>query len=807
MVLTGSTVQHLDPALLDHGRPGVTDLGIHRLPGVVVPEHLHQVAPPDTTFPPPRSLGGRTMLPRTTVPLVGRRAELATLVEEATRSGRGVTTLVGPGGTGKTRLAVEVAEQIGVSFPGGVYFVALEAATTLDEAWAAIGAALDLPADARDEHGVRRAPGRAAHVPGAGQPRAAAGGGCRGRSPAWRRRRRGSSPPRGARPAWPASACTSSSHSTDSGVSADASDLFASFAELARPGFVVDADNRDAVARICRRLDGLPLAHRARRRAGRGSSHRRPWPSQLDDEPRPGVRRHRHDRPASATCTPWRDWSVDLLATAPAARCSRSSPSSWAASTSRLVAPVRRGRRRRPGDRDVLELVRRQPGPRLRRRAPARHPAGDDPAVRAGAARRVGPGGRGPRRPPRRTSSSWPAGCTPARGHDSRSAVVRRERANIEAALDWALRRHRAAWSGRRDHHRLGEAWHQVGERAFDYIAPHRRRRCPEASPLPRMDDLLGLPPPLGHRGRRAVTGRPPRRWARAAAGGRRPGSAGRALLAYGTPTSGMTRASAARTGGLARAQEAVAARAQVGEDWLTQHRPPRSLATDACSRRAGRPRRTPLARRARGRRPRLGDLHRLDMLTHASRPSSSPDEGAYAPRRGRWPSSAAPGPPSGSRSRGHVLAHAAHHLARLAARTTDPAPRPPLVGIALATCRGMGRMVSADDLDHQESRELRDGVQAAVTAHRRASGFDRLVQEAPSRGRPRRPSPGCSTCSTARRPPASPYDRRTDVVRRELHRIPRRRARLLRRPRDRQHQVVLGGPQGRLEGRGARRR
>ena len=155
---TGSTVQHLDPALLHHGRPGDRlisgSTGCRRL---VVPEHLHQVAPPDTTFPPPRSLGGRTMPPaHRPSPWLVVAAELATLVEETTRSGRGVTTLVGPGGTGKTRLAVEVAEQIGVSFPGGVDVprVTGRKPTTLDEAGLRSAPPWTSPPTHRDEQGI-----------------------------------------------------------------------------------------------------------------------------------------------------------------------------------------------------------------------------------------------------------------------------------------------------------------------------------------------------------------------------------------------------------------------------------------------------------------------------------------------------------------------------------------------------------------------------------------------------------------------------------------------------------------------------
>ena len=63
-------------------------------------------------------------LPRPPLPLVGRHAELATVVA-ALRDGTGLLTLTGPGGVGKTHLALEAAADASDAFPDGVHFVAL----------------------------------------------------------------------------------------------------------------------------------------------------------------------------------------------------------------------------------------------------------------------------------------------------------------------------------------------------------------------------------------------------------------------------------------------------------------------------------------------------------------------------------------------------------------------------------------------------------------------------------------------------------------------------------------------------------
>jgi predicted ATPase/class 3 adenylate cyclase len=104
------------------------DLGVHRLKDLREPEPLAQLVIdglPDT-FPPLRSLDARpNNLPTQLTTFVGRDSELAEAgaLLRATR----LLTLTGPGGTGKTRLSLQIAAAAADEFPDGVWFVALDA--------------------------------------------------------------------------------------------------------------------------------------------------------------------------------------------------------------------------------------------------------------------------------------------------------------------------------------------------------------------------------------------------------------------------------------------------------------------------------------------------------------------------------------------------------------------------------------------------------------------------------------------------------------------------------------------------------
>ena len=103
------------------------DLGAFRLKDLLGPEHVVQVEADDlpADFPPLRTPDARpNNLPTQLTTFVGRDAEL----EEAARllSTTRLLTLTGPGGTGKTRLSLQLASGVADDFPDGVFFVPLE---------------------------------------------------------------------------------------------------------------------------------------------------------------------------------------------------------------------------------------------------------------------------------------------------------------------------------------------------------------------------------------------------------------------------------------------------------------------------------------------------------------------------------------------------------------------------------------------------------------------------------------------------------------------------------------------------------
>lgn len=85
-----------------------------------------------------------SMLPLPTTPLVGRETELAQLAEKITRADCRLLTLVGQGGIGKTRLALETARANRQAFPRGAYFVDLAAVVSLEMLPRAIAEAMHL---------------------------------------------------------------------------------------------------------------------------------------------------------------------------------------------------------------------------------------------------------------------------------------------------------------------------------------------------------------------------------------------------------------------------------------------------------------------------------------------------------------------------------------------------------------------------------------------------------------------------------------------------------------------------------------
>jgi predicted ATPase/class 3 adenylate cyclase len=123
VLLSGAT-----RSLVEHDLPGgvrLRDLGKHRLKDLAYPQQLSDLeidgVPSD--FPPPRSLEVPTNLPAEVTSFVGRKRELGDVAELLERAR--LVTLTGPGGAGKTRLALRVAVEVRDRYPDGIFLVEL----------------------------------------------------------------------------------------------------------------------------------------------------------------------------------------------------------------------------------------------------------------------------------------------------------------------------------------------------------------------------------------------------------------------------------------------------------------------------------------------------------------------------------------------------------------------------------------------------------------------------------------------------------------------------------------------------------
>ena len=118
----------------------LTDLGEHRFKDLAAPERVYQLG--EGTFPPLKSLY-RTNLPVPATSFLGRDhelAEIAGLLQDGAR----LVTLTGPGGTGKTRLAIHAAAEASDSFPDGIWWVPLASLSDARLVTSAIAQALSV---------------------------------------------------------------------------------------------------------------------------------------------------------------------------------------------------------------------------------------------------------------------------------------------------------------------------------------------------------------------------------------------------------------------------------------------------------------------------------------------------------------------------------------------------------------------------------------------------------------------------------------------------------------------------------------
>ncbi len=141
-VVVSATTTELVTQQLPDGST-LRDLGHHRLKDLEHEEHLFQLVVEGLPegFPPLRSVGSfRNNLPPAITTFVGRGREVAEITQLLEHNH--LVTLTGPGGTGKTRLALEVANGLAEDFADGVCFVPLGAIIDVDLVPSAILAAL-----------------------------------------------------------------------------------------------------------------------------------------------------------------------------------------------------------------------------------------------------------------------------------------------------------------------------------------------------------------------------------------------------------------------------------------------------------------------------------------------------------------------------------------------------------------------------------------------------------------------------------------------------------------------------------------
>ncbi|HET8678948.1 MAG TPA: tetratricopeptide repeat protein [bacterium] len=321
--------------LIEHDLPEevvLRDLGRHRLKDLAHSEHLYQVMHPGlpSDFPPIRSVATRSIgLPRRLTSFIGRETE----IEEVKRllATTRLLTVVGIGGAGKTRLALQVADRVVEEYSHGVYLV--ELAQVADPGLVAQAIAASL--------GVREDPGRPLieSLKGHLQTRqmllvldnceqvvdAVAGLAtellgvapglrllCTSREAlaiageaAWRIPSLSVPDPR--RPA-----------DRNALESFESVRLFVERAGDVVPGFVLTDQNAPAIIQICRRLDGIPLAIELA-----ASRVRVLTPDQiaarLDDRFRLLAGGSRSAMPRQQTLKAAMDWSYDLLTSQEAA--------------------------------------------------------------------------------------------------------------------------------------------------------------------------------------------------------------------------------------------------------------------------------------------------------------------------------------------------------------------------------------------------------------------------------------------------------------------------------------------------------
>lgn len=149
-VMSGATLQLVQDELPEG--VSVNDMGRHRLKDLTRPEQVFQIdiSGIDGRFPPLASLNSvSNNLPEQTTELIGREAELSELVSLLGENR--LVTLLAPGGTGKTRLAIQAGADLAADYGDGVFFVALADISSSDEIVQAVAEAVGVSLSSNDD--------------------------------------------------------------------------------------------------------------------------------------------------------------------------------------------------------------------------------------------------------------------------------------------------------------------------------------------------------------------------------------------------------------------------------------------------------------------------------------------------------------------------------------------------------------------------------------------------------------------------------------------------------------------------------
>jgi predicted ATPase len=232
-----------------------------RAEAAVEPAPARPGPPADADLPP------RHELPLERGALIGRASLVSAIVDLLGRPDVGLVTLTGPGGTGKTRLAIHVGHDRKASFEGNVYYVDLAGVRAAQDVLPAIQTTLEipLPAEGGDLEKVLVARLRRQHallvldnfeqVLDAAPAVARIAAACPRLKVLVTSRESLRVQGEHEQPVPPLAL-----DAPGAGALPPCLTLFEQRAQEVRPDFRVDAGNQAAVAEICRRLDGLPLA-------------------------------------------------------------------------------------------------------------------------------------------------------------------------------------------------------------------------------------------------------------------------------------------------------------------------------------------------------------------------------------------------------------------------------------------------------------------------------------------------------------------------------------------------------------------